>query len=183
MNRGEAGMRVSFCREMILTGSAKLLVASGSPRFIESDSVQMLTLKAPRPLPAKAEKSRGRVIGASPSLTAKRMTASPFGESVALMSGPEEVGRADSILQRAVARQRGVKLLGVIGRRLVQPVVVGLDAARAKAVDQVRPVGDLHKIAMPVNQVVVARARERIVQAPEHRRGAGPSRRPSCSIR
>ena len=53
--------------------------------------------------------------------------------------------------QRTIARQRRIKLLGIVSRRLVKPVIISLNAARAKAVDQVRPAGNLDQVAMPMD--------------------------------
>ncbi len=53
-------------------------------------------------------------------------------------------------------------------------MVVGLDAARAKAIGQVGAARDCDQVAMTVHQVLIACTCERICECPEH----GPARAP-----
>ena len=80
--------------------------------------------------------------------------------------------------QRITPGVHGVELLGVIGGRLEQAVVVGLDNAAAETVGQVAAVGDLDQIAVAVHEVVVAAAPQGIVERPEH----GPAKSQSPAV-
>src|SRR5260370_24580692 len=61
-------------------------------------------------------------------------------------------------LERPAAGARGIKLLSIIRRRLVQTMIVGLNDAGAEAVREVGAVGDVDDVAMPVQEIVGARA-------------------------
>src|SRR5437588_12063824 len=50
-------------------------------------------------------------------------------------------------LERTIAGARGVELLGVVSRRLVKSMLVGLNNSRAKTVREVGAVGDFDQVA------------------------------------
>ena len=135
------------------SGSAKLLVTSGSPAFWRSANVQT---KTSCPRSPNAEKSSGRTTSSSVPLTANSVTADMSSESVALTSGAARNEAADSIFNGRDPAQRRVKLLRIVRRRLVEAVVVRLDDPGAETVGEVRAIGDLNEVGLAVQQVMVA---------------------------
>ena len=65
---------------MILPGSAKLLVASGSPAFLESERVQMRA-GAVAAIAGESEKSSGASDRLEPVVNCEKITASPMAKA------------------------------------------------------------------------------------------------------
>ena len=61
----------------------------------------------------------------------------------------------------------GIELLGVVRGRLEQAGGAGLNDAAAEAVGQVAAVGDLDHVTMAVHEVVIAAARQGVIERPE----------------